>query len=280
MRVGTIADVCRGAAINRQQFNRYLSGAAIPNARTLARICEFLEISETQLFQTQPVEFQTPAANNTTGHISWEAIDSGFAQMLSTFRSTFSKAQPSEVASRHVQLKESTYYCYFPLQNFEQFVVRSLIIVRYKNGVGQFRRFTRFKSPSLSSANLAVGKHFGHIYSDNHQTYLIGLNRLPPNNLSLLAFEQSSVPGRTVQPGLAIMQGNKGTFACRICLEELDNSFKTIKSALKSVGIVTPDDPSVNPMVAKIMKQPSPTVKGQLSTATLEESLVYSQLNQ
>ena len=35
--------------MNRQQFNKYLSGAARPSARNLNRICEFFRISESQL---------------------------------------------------------------------------------------------------------------------------------------------------------------------------------------------------------------------------------------
>lgn len=47
---GTIADFCKLAGINRQQFNRYLSGAAFPNPSTLARISTCLEINEEELF--------------------------------------------------------------------------------------------------------------------------------------------------------------------------------------------------------------------------------------
>jgi transcriptional regulator with XRE-family HTH domain len=50
LELGTIADACNRASINRQQFNRYLSGASLPNARTLSRICEHLNVRDEELF--------------------------------------------------------------------------------------------------------------------------------------------------------------------------------------------------------------------------------------
>lgn len=38
----SISEVCRDLGINRQQFNKYLSGASFPSAYNLARICGYL----------------------------------------------------------------------------------------------------------------------------------------------------------------------------------------------------------------------------------------------
>ena len=40
----SIAEVCRRLEINRQQFHRYLSGAARPSARKMHRICDFFGV--------------------------------------------------------------------------------------------------------------------------------------------------------------------------------------------------------------------------------------------
>ena len=42
----SITDVSRAIGVNRQQFNKYLTGPTIPSPRTLARICEFFDIDE------------------------------------------------------------------------------------------------------------------------------------------------------------------------------------------------------------------------------------------
>ena len=46
----SISEVARRVGINRQQFNRYLSGENIPNKRTIGRLAKFLDIDESELF--------------------------------------------------------------------------------------------------------------------------------------------------------------------------------------------------------------------------------------
>lgn len=46
---GSIAQVCRDIGINRQQFNRYLSGNGMPSAHTLRRIARHFSLTEGDL---------------------------------------------------------------------------------------------------------------------------------------------------------------------------------------------------------------------------------------
>ena len=45
----SIAQICREIGINQQQFNRYLSGAGMPSAHNLRRICMFFGLTEAEL---------------------------------------------------------------------------------------------------------------------------------------------------------------------------------------------------------------------------------------
>lgn len=47
----SVSQVCREIGINRQQFNKYLSGAALPSAHNLRRICDYFGIGEIDLFR-------------------------------------------------------------------------------------------------------------------------------------------------------------------------------------------------------------------------------------
>ncbi|MFD1384901.1 helix-turn-helix transcriptional regulator [Rhodanobacter aciditrophus] len=68
----SIADVCRRLAVNRPQFNRYLSGTTFPSNSTLRRICDFFGVEEHEillphsqfrrLLQVRPVTEQEPVA--------------------------------------------------------------------------------------------------------------------------------------------------------------------------------------------------------------------------
>ena len=45
----SVAQICREIGINPQQFNRYLSGAGMPSAHNLRRICLYFEVDEQDL---------------------------------------------------------------------------------------------------------------------------------------------------------------------------------------------------------------------------------------
>lgn len=68
---GPIAQTCRGLAINRQQFNRYLNGGGAPSAHILRRIARYFHLSEEDLMvphaefcakQTRGIPTAQPAA--------------------------------------------------------------------------------------------------------------------------------------------------------------------------------------------------------------------------
>ncbi|MEM7222097.1 MAG: helix-turn-helix transcriptional regulator [Pseudomonadota bacterium] len=45
----SVAEVCRRVGINRQQFNKYLSGASQPSVHTLRRLCDFFGLDESEI---------------------------------------------------------------------------------------------------------------------------------------------------------------------------------------------------------------------------------------
>jgi transcriptional regulator with XRE-family HTH domain len=45
----SVAEVCRRIGINRQQFNKYLSGASTPSVHSLRRICDFFGVDEGEI---------------------------------------------------------------------------------------------------------------------------------------------------------------------------------------------------------------------------------------
>jgi hypothetical protein len=53
----SVAHVCRSLQINRQQFNKYLSGQVYPSKFNLSRICDFFKLSGEQ-FALGPTEFE------------------------------------------------------------------------------------------------------------------------------------------------------------------------------------------------------------------------------
>lgn len=46
----SVSEVCRRVGINRQQFNKYLAGRAMPSRHNLRRICDFFGVEEAEIF--------------------------------------------------------------------------------------------------------------------------------------------------------------------------------------------------------------------------------------
>lgn len=80
----SIAQICREIGINQQQFNRYLSGAGMPSAHNLRRICLYFNVLESdllsrsdqfiaergQLNNNRPTVHKDPFANAFPGDLS------------------------------------------------------------------------------------------------------------------------------------------------------------------------------------------------------------------
>jgi transcriptional regulator with XRE-family HTH domain len=134
-RFRTIADVCVGIGINRQQFNKYLAGLSIPNTLTLRRICEFLEISEQELFlnktgKSEEVRIVSPKKFN--------------SNILRNGPFGFLVRASHKFDFNEELLEEGNYYCYFPLQNVPGMLLRSLLTMKNNGNFLSFTRLTGF----------------------------------------------------------------------------------------------------------------------------------------
>ena len=117
----SVAQVCRSMEMNRQQFNKYLSGQIYPSKHNLARICKFSKFSEDQL-NLPTAEFEKLLDESPVR--SQEAATSEIEKLIDTL------PDPGEVLSRY----EGYYYSHFHALGFPGYLVRSLIhIYRHKN---------------------------------------------------------------------------------------------------------------------------------------------------
>lgn len=53
----SIADACRRLGINRQQFNKYLSGQSRPSRRNMRRMCDFFGVTEAEMLM-EPAQLE------------------------------------------------------------------------------------------------------------------------------------------------------------------------------------------------------------------------------
>ncbi|MEM8743238.1 MAG: helix-turn-helix transcriptional regulator [Pseudomonadota bacterium] len=78
----SVAEVCRRLDINRQQFNKYLSGHTAPSRHTLQRICNFFGVEDYELL-LPPDEFRELVALKPRGGSGPVAEGPAFADHMS-----------------------------------------------------------------------------------------------------------------------------------------------------------------------------------------------------
>lgn len=117
----SVAHVCRSLEMNRQQFNKYLSGQIYPSKHNLARICQFFKLSEAQ-FALDSMQFEQLISENSDPDLSNPVSE--LDRVLDSLPNTIN------ALSRY----EGYYYSHFHALGFPGSLVRSLVhIYRHKN---------------------------------------------------------------------------------------------------------------------------------------------------
>jgi transcriptional regulator with XRE-family HTH domain len=273
LELGTIADACNKSGINRQQFNRYLSGASLPNARTLARICEYLKVRQEDLFIDRKRARQAS-----------EALTQPIAHLAALFRTPAAKSDSSalgpdapELASfgHSVNIRDGYYYCYFPVQNLRGFLVRTLMRVRRVNGTAEFKRLTLFWSPAARRRVLAFSKHYGIVLANRENHYFLGKNMNSEQGINLLVVEKRAIGGTRLHNGLGLVQSSSSPMASQICLEALPamTSARDIRGAISSLGIIGNEDTQLDPIIPTLFAERKDAISNQVSIPDIESAL-------
>jgi transcriptional regulator with XRE-family HTH domain len=219
---GTIADVCRGIGINRQQFNKYLAGGSFPNAITLRKICAFLNISEQSLFVDHDGIVNVsdvPAVMPRRGPL-------GFFQFAA-------KNYDFEVRD----LPCGNYECYMPLPNAPGMLVRSLVSVTQTGRQKEFVRLTRFPSNDLSYKLMARGRHKGVVLANSSEIYFLGINRFAPYQMSFMTIRRNEGGNMGLFKGEIMTHGFTTPIVSKVCLIYCGEPSQT-KSLVKGLGVI------------------------------------------
>lgn len=237
----TIAEVCDGIGINRQQFNKYLAGSALPNALTLRRICSFFDIQEQSLFLS--------AAPPTNERRKAEGEMKPFGHSPRNIISLAHLNYDFLVES----LREGAYYCYFPMDNAPGMLIRSLMIVRRFGRKASFIRLTVFPSSGKGAKFLARGRHQGSILANDTEIYFLGTNRYPPHQLSLITIERANGSGNTFFTGVILTRSGTNLINSRMCLMYV-NGEKTARQMVGELGFVHESDASIEPVIIAALR--------------------------
>ena len=113
----SVAAICRAIEINRQQFNKYLSGQIYPSKFNLQRICRYFKLTDEQ-FALPMHEF-----NELTAQVSNQSEQNGSRIIENAIDSL-----PNSIES--LARYEGYYHSHFHALGFPGYLVRSLIQIR------------------------------------------------------------------------------------------------------------------------------------------------------
>ena len=270
---GSIAEVCRGTSLNRQQFNKYLRGENLPNVRTRRRLCEFFNIPEEEMFLPPEAErFGTKTglyASDGNVKPSQDALKSleGFARSFLQRNSQSPKCN----------LADGYYYCYFPLQNQRNFLVRAALKISTLNGLTTFTRHTYFRSAEFPSRFIARGRHRGLVIQAEGETYLLGMNSFEPFHLSLITIPNGTDP---IRMGLGLTRGSSQSLTCRICLEYAGDTLSAAKQLTKFFGVIGLNSKSIHPSIRVAFSVQEEHYPGQLDLPVFEKIIASIQASE
>lgn len=233
---GSIAQCCREAGINRQQFNRYITGEAIPNRANLQKICEYFDITDTELFQA-PQSFDT--SSFALGKLA--ASDANWSRI-------FDNLGDMPLAS----IPDGSYYVYYRMPDEGAELARSVMFVRTDGAIKTFRRITNISTHASATWQYFQGDHKGVILERRHWLNIIGIAADGRDEPSLLSVQWiGGAPALYV--GTALVFAIERPLALPVALEPLASNI-TLRRALKGCNIYPIDTGEISPIIKNFLE--------------------------
>ena len=110
----SVAHVCRKMEINRQQFNKYLSGQIYPSKHNLNKICQYFQFSEEELnLESGQFAQITPKNLQSEPHSERSELENIISSI------------PSQ--NKDLSRYEGYYFSHFHSSGYPGYIIRSLI---------------------------------------------------------------------------------------------------------------------------------------------------------
>lgn len=241
----SVAEVCRQLDINRQQFNKYLSGASFPSAHNLARICTFFGVEETMLHLPPPQFTQLLQSDTGFGcfDVDLEAAD-GDAER--------DGHQVNDELSRYLGL----YHTYNETRSADGKILRALAHIYRLGGKTLSKYFERWPSMRKSRRSYTVYRMVGTVKFLSSNIYILDRRTgLHPSYALTVLYPCRREPVDMIH-GLTLSVGvssENPIYSSKIAYVHLGSRI-SMKQALKGCGVYPPDAPEVPIQVRRVLE--------------------------
>ena len=238
----SVSEICRAIAINRQQFNKYLSGASQPSARNLRKICEH--------FHTHQSELYLPHAE--------------FAELLS-LRGYASDRLSEQAGSPEQLLKRafpgnrralSRYLGYYLTHShalsWEGYILRTLVCLYEREGMILNKTISRVKDPK--DGTLFMSKYDGYVSWLGNSIFLIEFQNLAQDAVVETILHPDIRSQSNLLHGLSLDMSSKRQipYVTRTIWKFLGATIEP-RSTLQSLGVYPPNTRALDPQILQTL---------------------------
>jgi transcriptional regulator with XRE-family HTH domain len=229
---GAIAQVCRDLGMNRQQFNKYLSGTTLPSPQTLRKLADYFGVNQRAMFSPVEAPHQLPGL---------EQLDSRIAKALLGILS----------GSTHTQFREGCYMIYYPWLGSPKEIMRAVMVVFKVGEQTLFRRYTRLAAGDRVRVSGSFSRHEGIIIENMGRVFLLAKNMRGAGELSLQSFGSSTTVSNEIISGLAlIFTPWQEPTATRVTID-YHGTRGAFRNAIRLCGVVPGSTPSISDIIKR-----------------------------
>jgi transcriptional regulator with XRE-family HTH domain len=234
----SISDVCRDLGINRQQFNKYLSGASYPSAHNLRRICGYFDADLTQ----PPTVHgdQQPSAGTRT---SRQAL---FDPTVQAMQQAFPEG------SRKLDRYLGFYFSYYLSPAYPGMVLKSISRFYKQDGLCFDKTMERALRRDGAPSRPIVNRYVGSVIHTDDRIYVLHQHTTLHQTLSMVAFYPSFAATLQLLSGVFVSVSSgpaRQPFAARAVYEYKGRS-PDLRAMIRNSGLFAIDSEQIAPEIA------------------------------
>ena len=235
----SVTDICRRLDINRQQFNRYLTGKTKPSLHTVRRISDFFGIDDHEIFMDynefqELIRLRPPRLDQTRNPLH------GFFERL---------CQSPEQPLRDNEKYLGYYFYYFQPSRLDRLIYRNLLYFFKEGDLVLSKQIERY--PNSEPTLPRVIKHEGVVYAVSDRLVLTEREEEAGSSLWHSIFYSSDYRKVTFLSGLSlgVTPENAHEIICYRALLEFLGTEIDVKGALRKCGSFQAEDPEIGDYV-------------------------------
>ena len=232
---GNISHVCDRIGINRQQFNKYLSGQHTPSQFNINLICQFFGVPYAELISADFVPADRVHPSETLP--GFQALQQ--SELLKTLIRTSDTKRLRGLAGTYLKYHFSSIY--------RGSIVRAVTVIRPYHDLFAYSNIERFPSRSDQSRHDYVFKYHGFVFLIDDRVFMMDFEAIQKNEMTFSIYTPIiRTPLRFmfgVTTGIAANQYRE-PYMSKAALELLSSEAPT-REHVALATVIRPDDPSI-----------------------------------